>query len=231
MKRQLGLTLVELLVVISVLGIAGVLILNIFTATLKGSNKTQVIGAIKQNGQAVLEVMDKTIRNSDNVVCPFFLSPTDTASYSNTLVTVKNGIYTRYRLIVPGNTNTASGNNCGSTSGTGCLVYDNPIKQIIEATQIEETDPQFVDRICNAGSQMLSNAVILTDTNPQTGVSINCVANDCSVSTNYIFTRSRSFGFKDQVTIQFVAKPGVGVAQSVAGQIDPVLFQTTISLR
>ncbi|TSC87429.1 MAG: Uncharacterized protein G01um10147_606 [Microgenomates group bacterium Gr01-1014_7] len=211
--KQKGLTLIELLVVMAVLAIAGTFIFNIFTSTLRGSNKTQILGVIKQNGQAVLETMDKTIRNSDNVVCPFFLSPTDITSSSNTLVTVKNGIYTRYRFFPP------------EQEANGLIKQDNPVKQNVGETTIEETDPQFVDRICNVSS-LLSNAVFLTDTNPQTGVSISIQSGQSG-----IFTRNRSSGFKDKVTIKFTVKPGVGVSISVSGQIDPVLFQTTINLR
>ena len=80
-----GFTLVEILVVIAILSVLGVLILTIFTRTLRGSNKSQIIGKIKQNGQSVLEQMDKTVRNSDKVVCVI----------SSNLVVVKNGIYTR----------------------------------------------------------------------------------------------------------------------------------------
>lgn len=232
--KQKGSTLMELLVVMAVLAIAGTFIFNIFTSTLRGNNKTQVIGVIKQNGQAVLETMDKTVRNADNVVCPYFLSPADTIAHSNTVVTVKDGIYTRFRFIPPtNNINPALGNNCGTTRETGCLVRDNPVKQNREGISppIEETDPQFVTRICNVGSQMLSDAVTLTDTNPKTGISMNCFNDDCIPTTNAIFTRDRSSGFKDQVAIRFIAGPGVEASEAVRGQIDPVLFQTTISLR
>ncbi len=232
MKQNSGLTLVELLVVMAVLSITGIFILNIFTSSLRGSNKSQILGVIKQNGQAVLDTMDKTIRNSDNVVCPFFLSSGDTSSFSNTLVTVKDGIYSRFRLIPPtNNPNTALGNNCGATSGNGCFVQDNPTKITITANVVEETEPQLVDRICQPGTLMLSSAILLTDTNPQTGISINCIGADCNPAANAVFTRNRSSGFKDQVTIRFIAKPGVSAPQAVVGQIDPVTFQTTINLR
>lgn len=221
--KQKGLTLVELLVVMAVLAVVGIFILNIFTSTLRGTNKTQVLGVIKQNGQAVLETMDKTIRNSDNVVCPFFLSPTDNTVSSSTLVTVKDGIYTRYRFIPPNNLSPAIG-NCGTTGleVNGCFMQDNPEKRDIgPSPSRQETEPEFVNRICNVGSSMLSNAVFLTDTNTQTGVSVE----------NGLFIRDRSSGFKDQVTIKFNLKPGEDAPASIRGQIDPVTFQTTINLR
>ena len=196
-----GFTLVEMLVVISILSLVGVLILTIFTRTLKGSNKSQIIGVIKQNGQSVLENMDKTVRSADNVVC------VSTPS-SKSLVVVKSGIYTRYRFI------TSSGVN-------GLIQQDSPVKQIDPDTQKEETDPQFVNRVCADSDPLLSVPVILTDTNPKSGVSLE----------NGLFSRDKSAGFRDTVRIKFDLKPGVSAPSVVAGQIDPVTFQTTIQLR
>jgi len=195
-----GFTLVEILVVIAILSVLGVLILTIFTRTLRGSNKSQIIGKIKQNGQSVLEQMDKTVRNSDKVVCVI----------SSNLVVVKNGIYTRYRFIPP------------TSSANGLIQQDNPAKQNVQDSNppSEETDSEFKNRVCTIDDSM-SEALIITDTNLQTGVSVE----------NGLFTRDRSAGFLDQVTISFVLKPAVDVSQAVAGQIDPVSFQTTIQLR
>lgn len=233
MKKTYGFTLVELLVVMSVLAIAGVFILNIFTSSLRGSNKSQILGVIKQNGQGVLDTMDKTVRDADNVVCPFFLSSADTTAFSNTLVTVKDGIYTRYRLLNIYNAKTAPTiPYCGITTATGCFVKDNPAKQVVNGVQ--QTEPQFVDSICQSGSLMSNNVILLTDNNLQTGISVGCVGGGCTSpenSANAVFLRNRSSGFKDQITIRFIAKPGVNAPQAVAGQIDPVSFQTTINLR
>lgn len=206
-----GFTLVELLVVIAVLSLLGVLVLTIFTSSLRGSNKSQILLSIKQNGQSVLETMDKTIRNADNVVCPSIIPPATSAS-SNNLVIVSKGTYTRYRFMSP----TAADN--------GLIKRDNPTKQIDPDTQKEETDPKFVLRVCNPNDPM-SSPVILTDTKPDSGVSIE------PNPSQDLFKRNRSFGFKDQVTIKFVVNPGVRAPAVVTGQIDPVTFQTTIQLR
>ena len=196
-----GFTLVEMLVVISILSIFGILILTIFTRSLRSSNKSQIIGVIKQNGQAVLENMDKIIRNADNVVCPF-VNPDGTRS--TTLVVVKNGIYTRFRF------------------RNGLIEQDNPRKQDVKDSRPvrEETDTELVNRICHINDIALS-PITLTDTNPQTGVSVE----------NGSFVRDRAAGFQDQVTIGFAIKPGVDAPPAIAGQIDPVTFQTTVQLR
>ena len=205
--KKSGFTLVELLVVMGVMALFGTLIVTIFSRTLKGSNKSQIIGVIKQNGQAILETMDKTIRDSDKVVC--------WSQDKKTLMIVKNGIYTRYRFIDPDPPITPTAN--------GKIEQDNPTKESVgtvdNTNYTLSTDPDFINKLC-ASSDQLINPVILTDTNLQTGVSV-----EGSFSIN------RSAGFMDQATINFNIKPGIGAPQSVTGQIDPVIFKTTIQLR
>lgn len=193
-----GFTLVELLVVIAILSVAGTLVVTIFTSSLRGSNKSQIVSSIKQNGQLVLEIMDKTIRNSDNIVC--------VSNLQTTLVIVKNGIFTRYRFIAP----------VGSTNGL--IEQDAPVQ--IFTDPVKADIKLFIDAIC-ADTDPMSEANILTDTNPQTGVS----------AKNGLFTRSKQAGSKDAVTVKFDLAPASGAPQAVAGQIDPVTFQTTIQLR
>lgn len=195
----------EVLVVMAVLSVVGVLILNIFTRTLRGGNKSQIIGVIKQNGQSVLETMDKTVRGADDVVC---------ISLDNkTLVIVNNGIYTRYTFIDPA-TNPAA---------NGYIQQDNPTKGTDSVTDEEQTSPAFVNKVCTNNDSVVDPVaeVTLTDTNLQTGVSVE----------NGLFTKDESSGFMDQVTIKFDVEPGVEAPQAVAGQIDAVTFQTTIQLR
>lgn len=220
-ERSEGFTLVEMLVVMSVLSIVSVFILNIFTRSLRGSNKSQIIGTIKQNGQSVLENMDKTVRNADNVVCPV-ITPPDTSITSPNLVVVKNGIYTRYIFTRP-----------ISTTANGLIQQDNPIKQPVADSNPprEETDYEFRNRVCSSqdASNNKVNPITLTDTKLNTGISVNCIASNCD--TNPIFRRDRSAGFRDQVTIKFDIGPPVGAPQAVTGQIDSVSFQTTIQLR
>lgn len=216
---QKGFTLVEMLVVMSVLSIVSVLILNIFTKTLRGGNKTQIIGAIKQNGQSVLEIMDKTVRNSDSVICPGFTSSTDDTATSDTLVVIKDGVYTRFKLSVPDNTNRKFQQDFPVQPETETETENkNQIKKFLEENIC--TDPIGADSV---------TPQTITDTDPLSGVSVDCVASNCIA--NPIFTRYRAVGFKDQVTIKFDLKNGVGVPQAVAGQIDAVTFQTTIGLR
>lgn len=103
---QKGFTIIEILVVIAVMGVVGVIITEIFFNTLKGSSKANLISKIKQNGQSAMELMDKTIRNADAVVC---INET-----SRNIVTVqKNGVYTRFVFKFP-------------STGNGYISMDNP---------------------------------------------------------------------------------------------------------
>ena len=196
-----GFTLVEILVVVAVLSIVGILVLTIFTRTLRGTNKTQILTSIKQNGQSVLETMTGAIRNSDNIVCP------NTTAPSNTLVVVARGIYTRYRFIAPGTSN-------------GMIQQDNPTKQTDSATGQEETDPAFVNRICSPQNPMVL-PIVLTDTNPQSGVSL----------ASGSFSLNRQAGFKENVKVTFEISPGVGALPALVSEIGSVTFETTIQLR
>mgnify|MGYP001616960157 FL=1 len=198
-----GFTLVEILVVISVLSVAGVIILTIFTRTLKGNNKAQILSVIKQNGQAVLENMDKTIRGADNVVC---ISPDN-----KTLVVAQGGIYTRYRFVAP-----------IPDTANGLIQQANPIQP---DTGDNSDIKLFKDNVCTDpmgtdthGGNLIN---ILTDTDLQSGVSVE----------NGSFNKNPQSGFKDTITINFQLAHALKAPPAVAGQIDPVTFQTTIQLR
>lgn len=215
MKR--GFTLAEMLVVISVLSVVGVIITTIFIRNLRGSNKSQIISQIKQNGQTVLETMDKTIKNADNLVC--IIPNTDnTDNTVYTMVVEKGGLYTRYRLTPPQDQTVPP-----ACLTNGCIAQDNPTKEPNQATGKEETDPEFIMRVCIPNDSMQS-ANILTDTNTQTGVKV----------LRGVFSeadKEQSAGFKKAVKIFFVLGAGAGAAPAVTGQIDPVTFETTVQLR
>ena len=89
MKKN-GFTLIEILVVIAIMAITGIILTEVFIRSLRGGNKAEVLSLLKQNGQSVLERMDKDIRNSDSVVC--------VDSTKTMIVIQKNGVYTRFRL-------------------------------------------------------------------------------------------------------------------------------------
>jgi prepilin-type N-terminal cleavage/methylation domain-containing protein len=75
-KQNFGFTLVEILVVVGILGLIVVVASTIFFTTSKSSSKTKALTTVKQNGDYALSVMERLIRdseevitNSDNKVC------------------------------------------------------------------------------------------------------------------------------------------------------------------
>lgn len=102
-----GFTLAEVLVAITALTILGVVIVEVFLRSLQGGNKATVLANIKQNGQGALEIMDKTIRSANAVVCPITMNSSDVVAVE------KDGLFTRFRFIYP------SGEN-------GYIEQDNP---------------------------------------------------------------------------------------------------------
>lgn len=81
-----GFTLVELLVVMGILGTITGASLLFLTNILKGSNQARIVSEVKQNGQTVLDVIDRQIRNA--VAVDEFVPPPPTGASSVIRLTV-----------------------------------------------------------------------------------------------------------------------------------------------
>jgi prepilin-type N-terminal cleavage/methylation domain-containing protein len=66
-NKNLGFTLIEMLVVISSLALLILAGSNLFFASLFGSGKTEAIKEVRQNGEYALKVIEETIKNSYGV--------------------------------------------------------------------------------------------------------------------------------------------------------------------
>lgn len=66
MERKAGFTLIEILVVIAIFAILALVGTDLFSSVLRGSNKAQVQSEIKQNGQVVLNTIERYVRSSTN---------------------------------------------------------------------------------------------------------------------------------------------------------------------
>lgn len=62
-----GFTLIEFLVVVGILAFAVSTTLLFLNSVLKSANQSHVVSEVKQNGQSLLDILDKEIRNSVNV--------------------------------------------------------------------------------------------------------------------------------------------------------------------
>lgn len=116
-----GFTLAEILVVTAALIILGVVIVEVFLRSLQGGNKATVLANIKQNGQGALEIMDKTIRSANAVVCPI-----STNTSSDVVVVEKDGLYTRFRFIYQTFANGYISQDTPQYSSTICSASDQP---------------------------------------------------------------------------------------------------------
>jgi len=145
MKNYKGFTLAEIVVVMGVITIAGVIITQIFLSSVRGGAKAQIVDAMKQNGQLALDLMDKTIKNSDKVICV-----EEDSLGQSTIVVEKNKVYTRYRFMD------------GDQNTNGSISQDNPTyPDAIEVTSLvcaESPEPPIY---------------YVTDTNTKTGVSVS----------------------------------------------------------
>lgn len=85
-NSQLGFTLVEMLAVMVVFLAVGSIVVGILVATLRTSNKTDVLTLVKQNGNYALSQIAKTIRDARGLTSPYPCYPTPQVSQSITVV-------------------------------------------------------------------------------------------------------------------------------------------------
>ncbi len=203
--RKNGFSLIEVLVTVSILTIIGVAISTIVTRSFQGNTKTELIGNVKQNGQAALAIIEKDIRDSDTVVCP--LSGTSTII---TLLTKTEGQYIRFSMIPE------SGSNNGA-------IY----REIFTFQYL----PASADQLCNLATFPLdiqSTQTDLIDFNSKSAVSLKNVSGTG-------FTVVKNPGFKDTVRVQFNLGPSVTstkkVEDSLGGATNSDQFQTTVQIR
>lgn len=107
-----GFTLAEMLVVVAGIALIGMIITEVFYRSVRASNRATIQGTIKQNGLSTLEIMDKIIRGSDDILCP--------VSTGNTIVIRKDGIYSRYRFKIEAGVN------------NGSVIMDNPVPALAD---------------------------------------------------------------------------------------------------
>lgn len=138
-----GFTLIEALITLAILGVIGFILSDIISRGFRNTNKTQIIGTIKQNGQNALNIMDQTIRSSEAVVC--------TSASPARIVIVKRPKYIRYTLIPE------------TTSANGYITE--------ETLDVPVPPPSDETTFCTSGLAT-PDRTILTDQNTVTGASL-----------------------------------------------------------
>ncbi len=81
-NKQSGLSLLEILVVITIFSILGVVVTRSVLLTIQGSKKTESLVKVRENVDFAMTVIERQIRNADSITaCP--LSDPDIFSYSD----------------------------------------------------------------------------------------------------------------------------------------------------
>lgn len=105
-KLESGFTLIEMLVVIFVLSTIGVLVAAIITSSLRGTNKTNTITAVRQNGFFAIAQMTKMIQNARKLDNPYPCVPPPTPapqpSHQSITIASADGGQTTFACCSPG---------------------------------------------------------------------------------------------------------------------------------
>jgi len=105
--RRAGFTLMEIIVVVALLGLVGMMAVNIFFTSLRAGTKAELLKEIKQNGDFAISTMERMIRNAEDIeeVFPWVC---DGSNRPN--ITIRNPDY--------GKTTFSCGNQIASISAT-----------------------------------------------------------------------------------------------------------------
>jgi type II secretory pathway pseudopilin PulG len=205
-RNTRGFSLIEALVVVGVLAIVAIVMVDLLFRTVRGGNKTQLIGNIKQNGQTALSVLDTTIRSADKVICKSSYTGNSANTFldgsgaplPDTLVIAKDGKYTRFRFYFE---------RSGTSNG-----YIGKLDLVV-------TDPSTVGQTLCAD-------------NPTSDTKLT--PDDGAISLKYggfEYTQSINLSHKDVVGIKFDMGPSYNSGTSFDQQSANVTFSTTVELR
>lgn len=210
--RNLGFTLVELIIVISITTLLGLILTDVLIETLRGETKVKVVSQTKQNGQLVLERLVNMIRQGEKIICAG-----DSWSDKDTLIIFNQGTYTRFRYVAP-SPGTPTPKNGFIASDT--FNADQYPTGVIDQSECEESS--------GTSSTLIHSPVFLTDLSTTEGVSIGADS-----SSNTIFIKDQLAGYNDAVSIKFRISAGVlaGSAYEATVKEGGILFNTTVGLR
>lgn len=108
-KAKSGFTLVELLVVLGILAVTVGVVLVFLTAVLKGTNQANITSELKQNGQVVLDSLERQIRNAKSVTTGPAIGGWIGGSTSHVILTLADNREMHLGCFNPPGTNTENG--------------------------------------------------------------------------------------------------------------------------
>jgi prepilin-type N-terminal cleavage/methylation domain-containing protein len=239
--KEKGFTLLEILVVIGIIGIITGITSDIFIQIIKASNKANIVTEIKQNGDAVLNQLDRLVRNADSIA--FFgkraygalsfsaFSLTSTQSCTNTTGATRDATFDVCTFITK-NPQPQSGytridfrleneEECASSSlfTTNDKVVNGAVTTCNGNIQIAlGTDSDLADLELGTPSTVVPQ--LLTNTEKQSGVSV----------TDFTIEVIPTTGKPTLVRFGYTLAQGIAATSRVDSKAT-VDFETTVSLR
>lgn len=135
-KIERGFTLIELLVTMGVIAVIGSIVFGILISALRGSTKTTVLSAVKQNGDDAISQMARTVRSATAVN----LLPCGNPSVATQTITVTQLDTTQKTFDCSGSTINANGTSLLDTN----MVKLVPASCSIICSQQSATDTPIV---------------------------------------------------------------------------------------
>ena len=150
-KNCLGFTLVETMVVVALLSVVGVMAVEIFFTSLRGGTKAETLKEVKQNGDYAISVMERMIRNAQEVTSP---NPTDCDGSQFLEITIRNPDF--------GKTTFSCGNQIALISATPysplpLTPTPTPVETYLTSSELYVRDCYF---ICNNPGSTPENVTI-----------------------------------------------------------------------
>lgn len=217
-NKNLGFTLIELIVVVAIMAVLGVIFTDILIQAIRGQNKVKAINMVKQNGQVVMDKLSNEIREAESLVCigkkDMPVADVDCQTTAcDTIVIYKNGLYSRYRLVSP-------------TSSVNGVITRNDFSKDLIPDNTENT-------LC--GGADISNTPLtnLSDINTISGVSLDYYKDNNNPKSVFSKTSSSEAGFGETIVIQFIATAGVeaGSNYDVTVKEGGIPFKTAVGIR